>query len=471
MGGSIIIVIVIIYLIAMILIGIFSSKKVNDSQDFALAGRNLGPVLLAGTLAATNIGGGTSLGLAEQSFGKWGFSAVWYVITASTAFLVLAFVAQRFRKSMVTTVSEYFYKRYGKANALITSIIMGLPMIGITAAQIIASASILTVMTGWNYNLSVVIVTVVITFYSSMGGLWGVAFTDLIQCSLVFIGTLIAIPFSLKYAGGFEHVMSNLTDAQKSFTAGMGFPTIISLTIMYIASYSVGPEISQRFFSAKDSKSLMIGSLVGGLMCILYSSFPALLGLIASSVVKDGLLTSELLTSQGTRYILPVLAINTMNPVMVGLLFSALISATMSSADSDMLAVSTIATNDIYKNYINKNATDKELLLVSRISIIVVGLISMFIAFKATNLISILMFSFSLRSAGVFIPYLFGNYTNKKLSAVASMGSLIAGSVVTIFFQYNKNIDLFGVDPIIPGIVASLVVFLILSTIIQPKPN
>ena len=102
---------------------------------------------------------------------------------------------------------------------------------------------------------------------------------------------------------------------------------------------------------------------------------------------------------------------------------------------------------------------------------VAVGLISMFIAFKASNLITILMFSFSLRAAGVFIPYLFGNYTNKKLSAAASMGSLIAGSVVTIFFQYNKNINLFGVDPIIPGIVASLVVFLVLSAIIQPKPD
>ena len=76
------------------------------------------------------------------------------------------------------------------------------------------------------------------------------------------------------------------------------------------------------------------------------------MGLIASSVVKDGLLTSELLTSEGTRYILPVLAMHTMPPVIVGLLFSALISATMSSADSDMLAVSVIATNDIYKKYI-----------------------------------------------------------------------------------------------------------------------
>ncbi len=309
-----------------------------------------------------------------------------------------------------------------------------------------------------------------------MGGLWGVAFTDLIQGSLVFIGSLVAIPFALNYAGGFEHVVANLTPAQKSFTAGMGWPTIISLTIMYIASYSVGPEISQRFFSARDSKSLMIGSLVGGLVCILYSLFPAFLGLIASSVVKDGLLTSELLTSElltseGTRYILPVLAIHTMPPVIVGLLFSALISATMSSADSDMLAVSVIATNDIYKKYINKNATDKQLLFLGRACMIAVGLISMFIAFKASNLITILMFSFSLRAAGVFIPYLFGNYTDKKLSAVASMGSLIAGSVVTIFFQYNKNINLFGVDPIIPGIVASLVVFLVLSAIIQPKPD
>ena len=150
-----------------------------------------------------------------------------------------------------------------------------------------------------------------------MGGLWGVAFTDLIQGSLVFIGSLVAIPFALNYAGGFEHVVANLTPAQKSFTAGMGWPTIISLTIMYIASYSVGPEISQRFFSARDSKSLMIGSLVGGLVCILYSLFPAFLGLIVSSVVKDGLLTSELLTSEGTRYILPVLAMHTMPPVML----------------------------------------------------------------------------------------------------------------------------------------------------------
>ncbi|MGL4982854.1 MAG: sodium:solute symporter family protein [Treponemataceae bacterium] len=469
MSNPLIITIVIIYLITMIIIGIFASKKVSSSTDFALAGRNLGPVILAATLAATNIGGGTSLGITEQAFGKWGFSAIWYVITAAIAFIVLAFITPRFRATMVTTVSEYFEKRYGKANSLVTAIIMGLPMIGITAAQIMASATILTVMTGWDYTMSVIIVTIVVTIYSCMGGLWGVAITDFIQGILIFFGSLIAIPFALKYAGGVTHVISNLTPEQMSLTQGVGIPTIISLTIMYIASYAVGPEISQRFLSAKNEKALMYGSLSSGIICILYACLPALLGVIASSIVKDGLITSEVLTSRGTRYILPILAHYTMPPIIVGLLFSALISATMSSADSDMLAVSTIVTNDIYKKFINTKAQDKELLILSRITIVAVGLFAMFIAFVAKNIISILMFSFSLRAAGVFVPYLFAHYTQKKLSPVASMASLIGGSVVTLFFQYNKSINLFGVDPIIPGIIVSALVFFCISAIIKPK--
>ena len=469
MGSSIIISIVVIYLAAMILIGYLSSKKVHTSNDFALAGRGLGPFLLAATLAATNLGGGTSLGITEQAFGKWGFSAIWYIITASIAFILLAFIAPKFRESLVTTVSEYFAKRYGEKNALLTAIIMGLPMIAITAAQIMASATILTVMTNINYNISVVIVTIIVTVYSVMGGLWGVAFTDLIQGTLIFIGSLIAVPFALNYAGGFEHVISNLEPAQKSFTSGIGWPTIISLIIMYIASYSVGPEISQRYFAAKDNKAIRVGSSLAGLICILYSFLPALLGIVAFSIVKDGLLTSELLTSEGSRYILPVLALNTMPPVIVGILFSALISATLSSADSDMLAVAVIFTNDIYKKYIKKETTDKELLFVSRMTMVFVGIFSMFIAFKATTIIGILMFSFSLRAAGVFIPYIFGHYSSRKFSALSSAMSLISGSAVTIFFQYNKNVSFFSMDPIIPGIVTSLIVFLIFGFFIKTE--
>ncbi len=468
MGSSLITVIVVLYLLAMMGVGVYAGKKVKSSTDFALAGRNLGPFLLAGTLAATNIGGGTSLGITEKAFGQWGFSSIWYVITAAIAFIVLAFIAPKLRRTMSVTISDFFEKRYGPANALVTAIVMSLPMIGLTAVQIIASSVVLSVMTGWSYTLSVIVVTVVVTAYSVMGGLWGVAFTDFIQCVLILGGTMLALPFALKSAGGWDRIVQDIPAQQLSFTQGIGFKTIISLTLMYIASFAVGPEVIQRYYGARDEKSVRTGSILGGFICIVYAVFPAILGLAAFSMVQQGLIDTELITSQGTRYILPVLAVQTMPPILVGLLFAALISATMSSADSDMLAAGTIISNDIYKKYIDKEADDDKLLKVNRIVMVLCGLLSMGIALTNTkSIISILMFSFSLRAGGAFIPYIVGHYS-KKAGAVASMASLIVGSAAVFLFQ--KYFSFFGMNPVVPGVLFSAVVFFALGGI-GPKKD
>ncbi len=465
MAGTLVTIIVVAYLFLMMGIGYFAGKKVKSSTDFALAGRNLGPLLLAGTLAATNIGGGTSLGITEKAFGQWGFSAIWYVITAAIAFIVLAFIAPKLRRTMSVTISDFFEKRYGPANALVTAVIMSLPMIGLTAVQIIASSVILSVMTGWQYYVAVIVVTLVVTTYSVMGGLWGVAFTDFLQAFLILGGTILAVPFALKSAGGWSQIVSDVPAAQLSFTEGIGIKTIISLTLMYIASFAVGPEVIQRYYGARDEKAVRNGSILGGLICIAYAVFPAILGLAAYSMVQQNLIDTALITSQGTRYILPVLAVQTMPPVLVGVLFAALISATMSSADSDMLAAGTIISNDIYLKYINKDADDKKVLRINRYIMIVAGLLSMGIALTNTkSIITILMFSFSLRAGGAFIPYIVGHYSNKA-GAVASMASLITGSIAVFMFQ--KYWSFFGLNPIVPGVLISAVVFFVLAAVLK----
>ena len=103
--------IVILYLIAMLYIGYYSSKKVSTNEDFMVAGRRLGPLLMAGTLAATEIGGGSSLGVVEKAYGSWGLGASWYVTTMGIAFVILAFIAPKFRAAEVKTVPEYFRRR------------------------------------------------------------------------------------------------------------------------------------------------------------------------------------------------------------------------------------------------------------------------------------------------------------------------------------------------------------------------
>lgn len=153
MGTNIIVTaIVVVYLLFMLWIGWYSSTKITSNTDFMVAGRRLGPLLMAGTLAATEIGGGSSLGVVQNGMSGFGLSASWYITTMGIAFVILSFIAPKFRAATVKTVPEYFRRRYGKECGLITAIIMLLPLVGLTAGQFIASAVILSTMLNIDYR-------------------------------------------------------------------------------------------------------------------------------------------------------------------------------------------------------------------------------------------------------------------------------------------------------------------------------
>ena len=204
--------IVIVYLLFMLWIGWYSSTKITSNTDFMVAGRRLGPILMAGTLAATEIGGGSSLGVVQNGMSGFGLSASWYITTMGIAFVILSFVAPKFRAATVKTVPEFFRRRYGRECGLITAVIMFLPLVGLTAGQFIASAVILSTMLNLDYKLAVVIVAVVVTIYSIMGGLWSVTLTDFVQVFLIVIGMLIAVPYAMHYAGGWVNIRANIPE-------------------------------------------------------------------------------------------------------------------------------------------------------------------------------------------------------------------------------------------------------------------
>ncbi len=191
--------IVFVYLLTMLGIGYIASRRIQRNEDFMVAGRRLGPFMLAGTLAATEVGGGSSLGVAEKAYGDWGMSAGWYVLTMAITFLILSVIAPRLRAAMVKTVPEYFRRRYGRPSGLLTAVIMILPLVGLTAIQFIASAVIVSIITGMSYLVSVIIVVVVVTIYSVMGGLWSVALTDIVQWCLIIGSLFVAVPYARPY--------------------------------------------------------------------------------------------------------------------------------------------------------------------------------------------------------------------------------------------------------------------------------
>ena len=465
-------IIVVLYLLVMLFIGWYSSKKITTNTDFMVAGRRLGPFLMAGTLAATEIGGGSSLGVVQQGMQNHGISAAWYIITMGLAFVILTFLAPKFRAATVKTVPEYFRRRYGKSAGLVTAIIMLLPLIGLTAGQFIASSVILSTMLGISYKTAIIIVAVVVTIYSIMGGLWSVTLTDFIQVFLIIIGMIIAVPFAMNMAGGWDNVVANVPAETFDMFKGYSPMAVVSLTIMYVATFTVGQEAVSRYYAARDGKAARQGSILAAIINFIYAFIPAILGVITLALINMGKFNAEDFADVGARYALPVLAMEAMPAIICGLLFAGIISATMSSSDSDLLGAGSIFANDIYHAVLKPDATSEEVMKVTKIVMGLVGVASMFIAlFNTSSLVNLLMFCFTLRAAGAFFPYVLGHYWTGA-SWAGTIASLISGSIVVVYLEKISGGVLFGMkvsQPIIPGLVVGLVFFLVFSKIFPPK--
>lgn len=218
--------IVVAYLALMLLVGWYASTKISAHTDFLVAGRRLGPIMMAGTLAATEIGGGSSMGVAEKAFGHWGMSACWYVLAMGVTFFLLAFIAPRLRQALVNTVPEYFCQRYGRSSSVLTIGVFIFPLVGLTAVQIIASATIVTVMLNIDYAIAVVFIGMIVIAYSILGGLWSVTLTDIVQLVFIVLGMSLAIPFALNAAGGWDNVWNHIPASKASVVDGVGWQTM-----------------------------------------------------------------------------------------------------------------------------------------------------------------------------------------------------------------------------------------------------
>lgn len=471
-SNTIVTAIVVVYLIGMLFVGWYSSKRVRSNADFMVAGRRLGPILMAGTLAATEIGGGSSLGVVQQGMESHGLSASWYIITMGFAFVILTFLAPKFRAATVKTVPEFFRRRYGKAPGLITALIMVFPLVGLTAGQFIASSVILSTMLNLPYKTAVIIVGVVVTIYAVMGGLWSVTLTDFVQVFLIVAGMIISVPFAIRLVGGWQNVVANVPPETFDMFKGYNLMDVVSLTVMYVATFTVGQEAVSRFYAARDGKAARQGSILAAIVNFIYAFIPAIMGIIVLALINIGTFDAAQFQDVGARYALPVLAINAMPTVICGLLFAGVISATMSSADSDLLGAGSIFANDIYRTVLKPSASDHEVMIVTRITMVTVGFLSLLVAlFNTSSIINILMFAFTLRAAGSFFPYVLGHYW-KKASTAGTIASLIGGTVMVVYLDNFSNKMLFGFkinQSIVPGLVVALICFVVFSYLMPPK--
>lgn len=438
--------IVIVYMALMIGIAMYVSKRnVKTAEDFHLAGRRLGPIMMAGTLAAAEIGGGSTVGVAAKAYGDWGLSAGWYVVCCGIGIFLVSFIAPFLRRAMATTVPEILERRYGRATHLITTILSICTLFIATAVQVIATASIITTITGVAFVPVVVMITLVVMVYTLMGGLVSVAFTDIVHILFITLGMCIAMPIILHNAGGWEFIEKTLPATQLSF-GKVGWKTIIGLILMYFMTFSTGQEAVQRYFAARNVKTARMGSFLCAILMALYGFIPAIIGLTALAHFPDINPNQAMATA----------AMNFAPTIIAGLVMASVVAATMSSASGDLIGVSTLFTKDVYQRYINPQASDRQILLWSKGVIVVVALCSLGIALRDPGIIPLLVFAFTLRSAGPFGAFIFG-FLYKNATKNAGLGSVIIGSIAALAWQLAG--EPYGIMAIVFGSIFSAASF------------
>jgi solute:Na+ symporter, SSS family len=451
-------IIVAIYLIGMLAVGWYTNKYlIKNSSDYMLAGRSLGAIMVACSLSANNIGGGSTVGLAGKAFGNWGMSAVWYVLAAAIGIIPMAFFAPKLRKVLAFTIPEVVGRRFGAPAHLTTAVLNIVSLFCLTASQVLASGVIISVLVGMDIKLAILLAGLITIIYTAMGGLLADAFTDLFQWVIIFFGLLICLPFIISGVGGWEAVVSKVPPAKMAFN-GIGFLTVISLILQYFITFMSGPEMVSRIYSAKDEKEGRKATIMSAVFMGLFAFIPAIIGIVAFTAVPE---------------VKPNLALATVvfkfaPSLIAGLVCAAIIASTMSSADSNMLCASTIFTKDIYQKYINPRIGDKALITMTRVGNVVIGLGAMWIALYQLNIITLNIFAFMLRAAGPFAAFVLA-LTWRRVTKSAGLVSIVCGSAAGIYWQMLK--EPYGILAIVFGTAIGLLSFVITVLIERNFPG
>ncbi|MFT4605409.1 MAG: SSS family solute:Na+ symporter [Rhodothermales bacterium] len=410
-----------LYLAAMLVIGFIASKKVSTSGDFLVAGRSLPLWLTVGTLSATWFGGGLVLGAAGTAFSEGFYGVIADPFGAALCLLVSGlFFARMLRRMGVMTVVDVFDSRYDKKTGFLAALGTILVYVGWTGALLVSFGFVLHTLTGIPTEWAIGIGSVITLIYTMVGGMWAVAWTDFVQIILVIAGLLFAFPILINEAGGVSAILERLPEDSFKMAPDSGNTTE---WLFYIRSWLViglgnvaGQDLIQRCLAARDEKTAQMGAYLSTGIYLTFGLIPICIGLIGTILMPD---------IANPEFIVPMLVMEYLPTIVVVIFISALLAAVMSSADSAILATSSVIANNVVR-YLKPEAHDQDILRWSRLSVPLVTVAALVVALYFQNIYQLLIDAFSIALVSLFAPLAAAIWW-KKANAIGALSSMLVG--------------------------------------------
>jgi len=449
---------VFVYLLITIAIGLLAAKKVHNSADFAIAGRNLPLAMIVTTTFATWFGSETVLGIpakfvngglqgvVEDPFGA-GFCLI---------FVGLFFAGKLYQMTLLT-ISDYYRERYGRVVEVACSLIIMLSYLGWVSAQVTALGLVFNVLSGGAISVpwGMVIGVVSILAYTLFGGMWSVAITDFIQMIILVVGLSVLAVFAADQAGGADKVVA-FAVSQDMFKFWPE-PTFKEIAFFIAAAVTImfgsipQQDVFQRVMSANNIKAATRGPVIGGICYILFAFVPMFLVVSAMIIMPEKAAT---LMAEDPQKVLPTLVMEQMPFVMQVLFFGALLSAIKSCASATLLAPSVTFTENIWRQF-KPYQSDQQELRAMRVTVLGFSVIVLCYAIlmQGTSIYEMVSSAYQVPLVGAFVPLTFGLYW-KRASTQGAIAAIVLGLSVWVVLLFTPLGEEFPAQ--LAGLVASL---------------
>lgn len=482
-----------IYLIAMILVGVYCSKGNDDAGDFYLGGRGLGPLVTAMSAEASDMSSWLLMGLPGVAYLSGLADASWTAIGLSLGtYLNWLFVAKKLRrytmKLNAITIPEYLAKRYGDKKNLLTcaaAIIIVIFFIPYTASGFAACGKLFNSLFGANYIAAMIISAAVIALYCTMGGFKAVCTTDLIQSICMTIALIIVICFGINTAGGIGAVMDNARQLpgylslnhSYSVSSGTSVPYGL-LTIISTSAWGLGyfgmPHILVRFMAIEDEKKLKLSRRIASIWALISMAVAIFIGIVGFTMSKTGALPVLEGSGQAETIIVKISALlssyGIFPAIIAGVILSGILAATMSTADSQLLASASSISQDLIQTFFGVKLSEKTSVRIAKLTVVIISIIAIFIA-RDPNSSVFQIVSFAWAGFGAtFGPTMLLSLFWRRSNRQGALAGMIAGGIMIFVWKYALKPmgGVFGIYELLPAFIVGLVLNIVVSLLTAP---
>ncbi|MFJ8056394.1 sodium:solute symporter [Streptomyces sp. NPDC096142] len=458
--------VIVVYLAGMLAMGWWGMRRARSKSDFLVAGRRLGPVMYSGTMAAIVLGGASTIGGVGLGY-QYGLSGAWMVFTIGLGLLALSvFFSARIARLKVYTVSEMLDLRYGGRAGVISGVVMWAYTLMLAVTSTIAYATIFDVLFDMNRTLAIVLGGSIVVAYSTLGGMWSITLTDMVQFVVKTIGVLLLLlPIAVVKAGGFGEMKAKLPTGYFD-PLGIGGETIFTYVLIYTFGMLIGQDIWQRVFTAGSDRTARWGGTVAGTYCLVYAVAGAVIGTAAKVLYPD-------LGSPDDAF---ATIVKDELPIGVrGLVLAAALAAVMSTSSGALIACATVANNDIWSRLWGAakgrggeeghGEDGHDEVRGNRVFILVMGIGVIVTAIALNNVVEALTVAYNLLVGGLLVPIL-GGLLWKRGTAQGALASVIVGGLAVVGLMAAYGI--LANEPVYYGLLLSLAAYVTVSLATPP---